>query len=153
MKRTRTISLTEEQHAALARRNAAQQPDIGKLIRQDAARRRFQALGRLPKDRMNGTEKAYSQRLEAMRLAGEILDWKFHPLRIRLADNAYYEVDFLVMAADRSLEVHETKGGYTTDKGQLKIRLCAEAAPWFRCIKATKLPAKVGGGWKLEEFT
>jgi hypothetical protein len=113
---------------------------------------RFRALGRLPKGQMNKTEEAYAQHLEAQRLAGLIIGWKFHPLRVRLADNTYYEVDFLVMEADRSLTIVETKGGFTTDKGQIKIKLCAEVLPWFRMIKATKLPAKEGGGFREEEF-
>lgn len=139
---------TPEQLAA----HQARATTVAKLERQDAARRRFQALGRLPKGRMNQTETAYAERLEAMKLAGEILDWKFHPMRVRLADNAYYEVDFLVLHADMTLAIHETKGGFTTDKGQLKIRLAAEAMPWFAFYKATKLTQKQGGGWKLEEF-
>lgn len=113
---------------------------------------RFRALGRLPKGKMNKTETAYSQRLEAERLMGKIIGWKFHPMRVRLADNTYYEVDFLVLHDDMTLAIHETKGGFVTDKGQMKIKLCAEVMPWFRMIKATKLPAKQGGGWALEEF-
>lgn len=125
---------------------------IRRLIAADAAQKRFQALGRLPKDKMNGTEKAYSMRLEAMRQRGEILGWLFHPLRVRLADSTYYEVDFLVLQADMRMAIHEVKGGYTTDKGQIKIRLCAEVLPWFVFCKATKQPERRGGGWVLEEY-
>ncbi|QRQ86270.1 hypothetical protein [Cupriavidus oxalaticus] len=113
---------------------------------------RFHALGRLAKDVMNKTERAYADVLEQQRQRGEIIDWKFHPMNVRLAKNTFYEVDFLVLAADMRVEIHETKGGYTTEKGGMKIKLCAEALPWFRFIKATKLPAKLGGGWKREDF-
>lgn len=113
---------------------------------------RFQALGRLPKDQMNKTERAYSVLLEEEKRQGLVIDWKFHPMRIRLADNTFYEVDFLVLHADMRLAIHETKGGYTTDKGQMKIKLCAEVLPYFRMVKAIKLPAKQGGGWKREEY-
>lgn len=122
-------------------------------LRAAASRKAFQAKGRLPKGTMNKTESAYAEHLEAQRLAGDILGWKFHPLRVRLADNTYYEVDFLVLQADLVLAIHETKGGFTTDKGQLKIKLCAEVLPWFRMLKVTKLPAKDGGGWRVEDFT
>ncbi len=125
---------------------------VHKLIAADAARKRFQALGRLPKDRMNGTEKEYSLRLEAMRQRGEVLGWLFHPIRVRLADATYYEVDFLVLHADMRIAIHEVKGGHTTDKGQIKIKLCAEVLPWFVFYKAVKQPEKLGGGWKLEEY-
>ncbi|WP_009522309.1 hypothetical protein [Imbroritus primus] len=116
------------------------------------ATKRFQALGRLPKGRMNKTEQAYSLQLERRKQAGEILEWKFHPMNVRLADRTFYEVDFLVLHGDMRLEIHETKGGFTTDKGQMKIKLCAEAMPYFRFFKATKLPQSKGGGFVLEEF-
>lgn len=113
---------------------------------------RFQALGRLPKGTMNRTEAEYSLLLDQQKQLGQIIDYKFHPLRVRLADHTYYEVDFLVLHGDMKLAIHETKGGYVTDKGQLKIKLCAEVLPWFRFLKCTKLPKKNGGGWKIEEF-
>ncbi|WP_454752086.1 hypothetical protein [Cupriavidus necator] len=113
---------------------------------------RFHALGRLPKDQMNKTERAYSVLLEEEKRQGLVIDWKFHPMRVRLADNTFYEVDFLVLHADMRLAIHETKGGYTTDKGQMKIKLCAEVLPYFRVVKVTKLPMKKGGGWVREEF-
>lgn len=124
-----------------------------KTLRAAAATKRFQAKGRLPKGSMNKTEAAYAAHLDQQKLAGLILDWKFHALRVRLADNTFYETDFIVLAADSTVEIHETKGGFTTDKGQMKIKLCAEVLPWFRMIKATKLKPKEGGGWRLEDFT
>lgn len=133
--------LTEEQYA-----------QHQKLAKQDAARKRFQALGRLPKGTMNDTEAEYSQLLEQKKRSGEILDWRFHPMNVRLAPRVFYEVDFLVLTADLQVQIHEVKGGYTTDKGQMKIRLCADALPWFGFFKATKLPKRDGGGWKMEEF-
>jgi len=113
---------------------------------------RFHALGRLPKDQMNKTERAYSVLLDEETRQGRVIDWKFHPMRVRLADNTFYEVDFLVLHADMRLAIHETKGGFVTQHGQMKIKLCAEVLPYFRMIKATKLSQKLGGGWKREEF-
>lgn len=113
---------------------------------------RFHALGRLPKDQMNKTERGYSVLLEEEKRRGEVIDWKFHPMRVRLADNTFYEVDFLVLHADMHLAIHETKGGFVTSHGQMKIKLCAEVLPFFRMVKATKLAAKQGGGWKREEY-
>jgi hypothetical protein len=123
-----------------------------RTLRAAEATKRFQALGRLPKGTMNKTEAAYAEELERQRQLGLIHGYKFHALKIRLADNAFYEADFLVLGRDFQLAIHETKGGFTTDKGQLKIRLAAEALPWFRFFKATKLAQKAGGGWKIEEF-
>ncbi|MFJ1255996.1 hypothetical protein [Cupriavidus sp. CuC1] len=113
---------------------------------------RFHALGRLPKDQMNKTERAYAALLDEEKRQGLVIDWKFHPMRVRLADNTFYEVDFLVLHSDMSLAIHETKGGFVTAHGQMKIKLCAEVLPFFRMVKATKLAAKLGGGWKREEY-
>jgi len=113
----------------------------------------WQALGRLPKGTMNKTEAAYAEYLEKLKLAGEIIDYKFHCMRIRLADNTFYETDFVVMAADRGFEIHEVKGGFTSDKGQVKIKLVGEVMPWFKMLKVIKLPQKDGGGWKFEDYS
>lgn len=138
------VRMTEEQ---LEQRQAKQ-----KAIAPMSGVKRWQALGRLPKGKMNQTEQAFAEYLNGLKWHGEILDWKFHPMRIRLADNTYYEVDFLVLGADMVLTIYEIKGGFTSEKGQMKIKLVAESLPYFRMVKASKLPKKDGGGWKLEEF-
>jgi hypothetical protein len=124
-----------------------------KVLRAHRSKQRFQALGRLPKGEMNKTEREYSEFLEERKRAGQVLWWKFHPMRVRLASNTFYEVDFLVMTAEGHLEIHETKGGHTTDKGQLKIKLCGEALPVFRMFKVIKKTKKAGGGWQIEEYS
>jgi len=111
--------------------------------------KRWQALGRLPKGTMNKTEAMWAAKLESAKQSGEILWFKFHPMRIRLADNTFYEVDFLVMTSTGQLEIHEVKGGYTSDKGQLKIKLCAETMPIFRMLKVSK----VKSDWKVEDYS
>lgn len=109
----------------------------------------FQALGRMAKGKMNKTETAYAERLAALKHDGKILDWKFHVLRVRLADNTFYEPDFVVLAADGQISIHEVKGSFTTEKGQLKIKLCAEVLPWFRVFKCSR---QKGGEWIIHEF-
>lgn len=100
--------------------------------------RRLQALGRLKAGAMNKTEAAYAALLEARRQAGEIVWWAFEPFKIRLADRTFYDVDFGVMLADGSLQVHEVKGGFATDDALVKIKVAAEHFPaaFFLCRKA-----------------
>ncbi len=109
----------------------------------------FYALGRMAKTDMNKTEAEYAQLLEARKAAGLVLGWKFHPIRVRLAKNTFYEPDFLVMTADREVQIHEVKGGFTTKEGQSRIKLCAEILPWFRMFKCSK----IDGEWQIREFT
>ncbi|RKP44769.1 hypothetical protein D7S86_27180 [Pararobbsia silviterrae] len=122
-------------------------------MRAHAANQAFQALGRLPKGTMNKTEGQYADFLEEQKRIGKVLFWKFHPFNVRLANNTFYEVDWLVLPFDMVLEIHETKGGRTTDKGQLKLKLCGEVLPVFRMKKVIKQTKADGGGWLIEEYS
>lgn len=106
----------------------------------------FQALGRLKSGTMNKTEALYSQRLELLKRAGEILWFEFEPMNLRLGANLFYKVDFLVMVKSGELEVHETKG-FWTDDALVKIKVAAEKFP-FRFI-AIQYKKKE---WEVREF-
>jgi hypothetical protein len=131
---------------------AAQAVNAEAVLRAHAATERFQALGRMPKTSMNRTEAAYAELLDERKHARQIIEWRFHPMNVRLAPNTFYEVDWLVFAADLGLEIHETKGGFTTVHGQLKIKLCAAVLPFIRMFKVTRLAKKLGGGWHSQEY-
>lgn len=157
------MRLTEEEHKALVRKRAesaiSRKIDIKNHAINARAKessstqsegvKRWQALGRLPKDQMNNTERAFAALLAEWQHMGTIVWWKFHPMRVRLAKNTYYEIDFLVLRSDGLIVIYETKGGYTSEKGQMKIKLCAEALPVFKIIKAVKSKS---GGWNFDEF-
>lgn len=171
---TAGLRWTPEQYADLLRKRAAGSPvpelvpsvdakstkpvaglsaSDAKVLRAARATERFNALGRLPKDVMNGTELEYSTYLDEGKRCGRVIAWRFHPFNVRLAANTFYEVDWIVLASDMGLEIHETKGGRTTVHGQIKIKLCAEVLPFFRMKKVTKLPKKKGGGWHVEDYS
>jgi hypothetical protein len=111
------------------------------------AKRRLQALGRLPAGEMNKTEKAYDLVLKQRQLAGDIQWYRFEGVKLRLAKNTFYTADFFVMAADGVLEVHEVKG-FWTDDARVKTKVAAADYP-FRFLGVTK---GKGGGWQFEEF-
>ncbi|HDH7788791.1 DUF1064 domain-containing protein [Raoultella ornithinolytica] len=113
-------------------------------------RKSLQALGRLKTGTMNKTEEAYCQHLELRKRYGEIVWYRFEGIKLRLADNTFYTPDFAVMLANGQMEMHEVKG-YWTDDARVKTKVAADQYP-FRVIGITKLPAKAGGGWKVEEF-
>lgn len=108
------------------------------------------ALGRLPTGTMNKTEAAYSEHLEAKRIAGAVLWFAFEPIKLRLADNTFYSPDFGVIAADGVLEMHEVKG-FWADDARVKIKVAADRFP-FRFVAARPRPKNKGGGWELEDF-
>ena len=102
------------------------------------------ALGHLKPDERNRTEAAYETHLEYRRLAGEILWHRFHCINLRIAPSTFYRPDFMVMAADGVVEIHEVKG-FTEEDSWIKIKTAADIFP-FRFLVAKKIK----GGWKID---
>jgi hypothetical protein len=110
----------------------------------------FLALGRLKTGEMNKTEARYDAHLWERRHAGEVLWHKFEAIKLRLADNTFYEADFAVLAADRTFEIHEVKSIWLDD-ARVKIKVAASLFP-FRFIAVRARSKKEGDGWSVEEF-
>lgn len=106
------------------------------------------ALGRLKTGQMNKTEAAYAEFLESLKGLGDVLWYKFEGLKLRLADNTFLTVDFAVMRADGTLEMHEVKGHWMED-ARVKMKVAADMYP-FRFIAVKPIAKKAGGGWKVE---
>lgn len=95
--------------------------------------------------KMNGLEKAWSLRLEERKHSGEIQEWWFEPMSLRLAHGkAFYKPDFMVLMADGFVEFHETKG-YMEIAANVRIKVAADKFPLFvfRLIRRKK---KADGG-------
>lgn len=100
---------------------------------------------------MNKTEAAYAAHLEAEKLAGRVLWYRFEGVKLRLADLTFYSPDFAVMLAGGELEMHEVKGGVWEDDARVKIKVAADQYP-FRFLAVYRQAKKDGGGWEVEEF-
>ena len=107
-------------------------------------------------DRMNKTERAYAGYLEIRKQAGEIIDYRFQPLRLVLAPGGNgergvtYEPDFLVIA--EHLELHDCKAiwrkvsqkPHIEDDARVKMFISALTLfPWF----VFKIAWMDGGVW------
>jgi hypothetical protein len=112
-------------------------------------KKRF-ALGRLKTGEMNKLEAKYSEYLEGLKSAGDILWFKFEGLKLRLADNTFYTPDFFVMLADETLECHECKG-FMMEDANVKVKVAASMYP-FRFVVVKANARKNGGGWNRREF-
>lgn len=99
---------------------------------------------------MNATEQRYASELQVRKNIGDIADFWFEGIKLRLANSTFYTPDFMVMLANGEIELHETKGHWEDD-ARVKIKVAAEQYP-FRFIAAKPRPKKDGGGWKYEEF-
>lgn len=91
---------------------------------------RVRASVRHQTGRMNETEKSYAWHLDGRKRAGEVQWWGFEVLKIRLADNTHYTVDFSVVLADGSLEFHEVKAMWQPKFGPGGALVHAAKAGW-----------------------
>ena len=104
---------------------------------------------------MNRLETRYANFLELRKRAGEILDYRFEPMRLILrhavpnrAKGMTYTPDFLVVFPDR-MELHEIKGWWREDS-RVKIKAAAELFEYFKFVGVTM--DKKTKGWNYEEF-
>lgn len=111
-------------------------------------RRRGRGVRRQP-GQMNGLEKAYAEHLTTLIAAGEVLEFWFDCVKLRLADKCFYTPDFFVMMADDTIEVHETKG-FMEEDAAVKLKVAADKYPFiFKLVK--RLAKRDGGGWVIKE--
>ena len=79
-------------------------------------------------------EEAYANYLHALLLAGDILQYRYEPLRFQLAPNTTITPDFQVKLKDGSYEFHETKGGFVREDAIAKLKICARLYPEWRFV-------------------
>ena len=83
------------------------------------------------------TEQAYAGYLEVLRRAGQVADWRYEPVTLKLAQGVRYTPDFLTLYPDGSMSFHEVKGRkldsfWSRPVGKVKVRLAAALFPWWR---------------------
>ena len=101
--------------------------------------------------KMNGLEKRYAAHLDVRKTVGEIVDWKFEPLKLKLARATFWTPDFMVKMPDGRIELHEAKGHWEDD-ARVKIKWAAQDfGAWFQIVAARW--DKGVKDWKFEEFT
>jgi hypothetical protein len=96
---------------------------------------------------MNKLEGAYKDSLEMQARAGEIQSYMFEPVKLRLAPATTYTPDFMVIAANDIVELHEVKG-FWEDDARVKIKVAAEMFPMF----LFKAYTRKKGMWIEESF-
>jgi len=105
------------------------------------ARRVFHKAGE-----MNKTEAAYAAHLETLKNVGQVSDYRFESIKLKLADKTFYTPDFGVLFPNGNFEFHEVKGFWEED-ARVKIKVAAAQFPFkFIAVKKNQ------GGWKREEF-
>jgi hypothetical protein len=96
---------------------------------------------------MNKTERARAIQLEALKRDGQIRDWRFEAVTLKLAPDCRYTPDFYVLDNQGTVRFEETKGFWRED-AKVKIRVAAKLFPefFFVALRAD------GAGWTVEEY-
>lgn len=95
---------------------------------------------------MNKTEGRFADILEARKKRGEIHDWKYELITIKLADGCKYTPDFAVFESvdgGPTLFV-ETKGSHVWDDAKVKFKVAREQNKWA----AFEMWEYAKGGWR-----
>lgn len=88
-----------------------------------------------PQGGMNGTELAYSQYLEQQRRVKRIQWWAYESVKLRLADGTWFTCDFMVIAADGTVEMHEVKG-FMREAARVRLNVAADRFPFvFKLVR------------------
>lgn len=95
---------------------------------------------------MNKTEQRYAEVLEARRLAGEVREYTYELVTLKLGQDCRWTPDFTVILSDGTLELHECKGAFEREDAKVKRKVAAAQTP-FRIVFAqwTK-----GRGWVVQ---
>lgn len=95
---------------------------------------------------MNKLEEKYSWCLEGLKRDGQIVEYYFEPLKLKLAKNTFYQPDFLVVTKD-GMEIHEVKGHWEDD-ARVKFKVAAEKFWFFYFVAITEEKKR----WKFERL-
>lgn len=86
-------------------------------------------------------EAAYDQYLSALKHAGEILEYWYHPLTLKLPGGVRYTPDFMVWHAGGTVQIHECKGwSRNLRDGMTRLTIASGLFPcWgWRLVRRTK---------------
>lgn len=98
--------------------------------------------------KMNGLERDWSLHLQAQKHAGEIVEWWFEPVSLRLGQGASYKPDFMVVCADGLVEFHETKG-HMREAANVRLKVAADKFPQFVFRLIKQRSRREGGGLEI----
>ena len=116
---------------------------------------RARAQVRLPKGTMNATERKFAAEvLDPLLLAGELAGYWYEPLKLRLADKCFLDIDFMCQYRDGTIELVDVKARWSnnqvgTDDARVKLKVAGAMFP-FR-VRAAVWDRKAG--WTYEEFS
>ena len=93
---------------------------------------------------------------------GDLLWWKFEPIKLRLADGCFYTPDFMALTHTRLIVLYEVKGktrktradgtkydaAFSQDDSKIKIKVAAAEFPF----EMRMVYPMTGGGWNEDIY-
>lgn len=80
----------------------------------------------LPKSRCNKTEAAFGLILEAQKRRGDISDYGFQLITVRIGDDCRYTPDYAVERKGQKIELIEIKGPFIREDAMVKFKAAKE---------------------------
>lgn len=89
-------------------------------------------LKHIPKIKMNKTEEKFAWFLEAQKRNNEIKYWGFEKIKLRLGDNCWYNIDFMIIDNNDVLKLIEIKGGHIWEDSIVKFKTACTLYPFIK---------------------
>ena len=93
-------------------------------------------------------EASYELYLSALKHAGEIQHYWYHPLTVKLPGGIRYTPDFMIWPNDGKVQIHECKGSLKMKNARDGITRLKIAAGVFRCFDF-RLVMRSRGKWEV----
>jgi len=94
----------------------------------------------------------FAAELESLMRNRQIREWRYHPLRFRLAPNVSYTPDFMLVHLNESLALYEVKGSWKMKNARdsrTRLEIAAYRYPWFQWHAVTR----VDGAWSYKQIS
>jgi hypothetical protein len=87
---------------------------------------------------MNKTERDWAKMLESLRKSGDVREWHYEAVTLKVGEDCRYTPDFMVVYPDGHIGFDEVKG-FWRDDAKVKIRTAAKQFPFvFRAVQREK---------------
>jgi hypothetical protein len=126
------------------------------------------------RDYKSNLERRYAEELESRKIAGDIIDWRYEPIKLHLGGGAWFTPDFLVVVngpvaglhwestpGDMDAELHVTMWcgmefhevkGHWEEAAKVRLKVAVEKYPWFSFFVVTA-GGKKGGAFEIERWS
>jgi hypothetical protein len=137
--------MTEEQYQAHQQRNVRWDTKLPRAIAETAKR-----VTRRRKKTPNKLETEFRQRLELAKRDGQLVDYGYERITLKLAHDTRLTPDYDAITSDGRLSFFEVKGPHQWEDSWVKLKVAAALYPHF-AFHLCKKPRELGGHWDIRK--